>query len=165
MIQYVFCKAQCKGILCPLRGLSEVKKKCCQRGYGKWLIEKKRTFSKNTIIPYFTLSVSLICLFFLPVISLQTFGPWFLPPSLPSFFDCLQPHSLPTTPSLCSPSPDPLRPVRFTFPAVGNHAGAWLADKPSCWLMGRPMHTQLWEGRWTLVKRKRWQSHPPPTHP
>lgn len=62
------------------------------------------------------------------------------------------------------PPPDPLRPVLFTFPAVGNHAGAWLADKPSCWLMGRPLRVQLWEGRWTLVKRKRWQSHPPPTH-
>lgn len=105
----------------------------------------------------------------LPVISLRTFGPCCLPPSLPSFLNCLWPHSLTTTPSLCSTTttttpPDPLRPVLFTFPAVGNHAGAWLADKPSCWLMGRPLRVQLWEGRWTLVKRKRWQSHPPPTH-
>lgn len=38
----------------------------------------------------------------LPVISLRTFGPCCLPPSLPSFLNCLWPHSLTTTPSLCS---------------------------------------------------------------
>lgn len=25
----------------------------------------------------------------------------------------------------------------FTFPAADNHAGAWLADKPSCWANGK----------------------------
>lgn len=63
------------------------------------------------------------------------------------------------------PSTPVLSAVCFTFPAVGNHAGAWLADKPSCWLMGRPVCVQLCGLRWTIVKGKRWPLHRTPTHP
>lgn len=123
---------------------------------------QKMTFSKNTTIPFFTWSWC-HCFPHLSFFSALLFHgkasgqAASLLPFLPSS------TAFGLIPSAAPPPADPLRPVLLTFPAVGNHAGAWLADKPSCWLMGRPACVQLWEGRWTPVKRKRWQS-PPHTH-
>lgn len=56
-------------------------------------------------------------------------------PFLFVLYSCHQLHSYTITPPLLSPS--------FTLTAVGNHAGAWLADRPSCCLMGRTAAAKL----------------------
>lgn len=65
-------------------------------------------------------------------------------------------------PTACSgPLTTPPPSACFTIPAVGKHAGAWLADKLSCWISGKVRVLPTVESKTSFSQRKKVTIKPP----